>query len=176
MAEKIVMTNSGEATAAIFGAFDMNVRMIERAFDVRISNRNKETDDGDAILITGEAKNADKAIMISDSLMCKGFETGTKFLFGGHEIEIYPDGSAHLVKEKNLAGSTMKMNEGLRNLVERALVPFDKAVNACTINPARLLGMDDTIGKIETGYDADLAILNDDYSLAEVYCKGKAQF
>ena len=123
-----------------------------------------------------EAKNADKAIMISDSLMCKGFETGTKFLFGGHEIEIYPDGSAHLVKEKNLAGSTMKMNEGLRNLVERALVPFDKAVNACTINPARLLGMDDTIGKIETGYDADLAILNDDYSLAEVYCKGKAQF
>ena len=25
MAEKIVMTNSGEATAAIFGAFDMNV-------------------------------------------------------------------------------------------------------------------------------------------------------
>ena len=61
MTEKIVMTNSGEATAAIFGAFDMNVRMIERAFDVRISNRNKETDDGDAILIIGEAKNADKA-------------------------------------------------------------------------------------------------------------------
>ena len=28
MTEKIVMTNSGEATAAIFGAFDMNVRMI----------------------------------------------------------------------------------------------------------------------------------------------------
>jgi len=61
MTEKIVMTNSGEATAAIFGAFDMNVRMIERAFDVRISNRNKETEDGDAIVITGEAKNADKA-------------------------------------------------------------------------------------------------------------------
>ena len=120
-----------------------------------------------------EAKNADKAIMISDSLMCKGFAAGTKFLFGGHEIEIYPDGSAHLVKEKNLAGSTMRMNEGLRNLVERALVPFDKAVNACTINPARLLGKDDTIGKIETGYDCDLTILNDDYTVHTVYLKGK---
>lgn len=126
-----------------------------------------------ALRIFFEAKNADKAIMISDSLMCKGFETGRKFLFGGHEIEIYPDGSAHLVKEKNLAGSTMKMNEGLRNLVERALVPFDKAVNACTINPASLLGMDDHIGKIQAGYDCDLAVLNDDYSVRQTFCKGK---
>ena len=126
-----------------------------------------------ALRIFFEAKNADKAIMISDSLMCKGFETGRKFLFGGHEIEIYPDGSAHLVKEKNLAGSTMKMNEGLRNLVERALVPFDKAVNSCTVNPASLLSLDDHIGKIQAGYDCDLAVLNDDYSVRQTFCKGK---
>lgn len=61
MAEKIVMTNSNEATAAIFGAFDSNVRKIEREFDVRISNRNTKTTDGDAIMISGESANADKA-------------------------------------------------------------------------------------------------------------------
>ena len=61
MAEKIVMTNSSEATAAIFGSFDVNVRKIEREFDVRISNRNTKTSDGDAILVSGEADNADKA-------------------------------------------------------------------------------------------------------------------
>ena len=61
MSEKIVMTNSSEATAAIFGAFDANARRIERAFDVRISNRNTKTEDGDAILISGDAENADKA-------------------------------------------------------------------------------------------------------------------
>ena len=59
--EKLVMTNSSEATAAIFGSFDVNVRKIERAFDVRISNRNIKTDDGDAIVVSGEAENADKA-------------------------------------------------------------------------------------------------------------------
>jgi N-acetylglucosamine-6-phosphate deacetylase len=128
-----------------------------------------------AIRIFFDAKDADHAVMISDSLMCKGFEAGTRFMFGGHEIEIYPDGSAHLVEEKNLAGSTMKMNEGLRNLVEKALVPFDKAVNSCTINPARLLGMDDHLGKIQTGYDCDLAILNDDYTVAQTYVKGEPQ-
>ena len=61
MTEKIVMTNSSEATAAIFGSFDVNARKIERAFDVRISNRNTKTDDGDAIVISGETQNADKA-------------------------------------------------------------------------------------------------------------------
>ena len=54
MAEKLVLTNSDEATSAIFGAFDANVRMIERAFDVRISNRNSERDIGDAIVVSGE--------------------------------------------------------------------------------------------------------------------------
>ena len=61
MTEKIVMTNSSEATAAIFGSFDANVRKIERAFDVRISNINAKTDDGDAIVINGEKENTDKA-------------------------------------------------------------------------------------------------------------------
>ena len=61
MTEKIVMTNCSEATAAIFGSFDVNARKIERAFDVRISNRNTKTDDGDAIVISGEPQNADKA-------------------------------------------------------------------------------------------------------------------
>ena len=61
MTEKLVTTNSSEATAAIFGAFDANARRIERAFDVRISNRNTKTEDGDAILISGESENADKA-------------------------------------------------------------------------------------------------------------------
>lgn len=128
----------------------------------------------DALHIFFHSKDPDKAIMISDSLMCKGFAAGERFMFGGHEIEIYPDGSAHLVKEKNLAGSTMRMNEGLRNLTERALVPFDRAISSCTINPARLLGMDDHIGRICAGYDADLVVLNDDYSVLQTYCKGRA--
>jgi phosphate starvation-inducible PhoH-like protein len=55
------MTNSSAATASIFGAFDANARKIERAFDVRISNRNAQTEDGDAILISGEAENTEKA-------------------------------------------------------------------------------------------------------------------
>ena len=62
MAEKIVTTKSNEATSALFGAFDKNVRMIESAFDVRISNRNKETDCGDAIIVSGDSESVDMAV------------------------------------------------------------------------------------------------------------------
>ena len=114
-------------------------------------------------------------IIITDSLMCKGYEPGTKFDFGGQEIEIYPDGSAHLTGgAKNLAGSTLKVNEGIKVLVEKALVPFNVAIDAASINPMRYLHMDDHKGRIKAGYDADIAVLNDDYSVEETYCRGKA--
>lgn len=61
MTEKIVTTNSSEATAALFGTFDANVKRIEAAFSVRISDRNTKTDDGDVIVVTGERENAEKA-------------------------------------------------------------------------------------------------------------------
>ncbi len=61
MAEKIVMTQSNEATSAIFGTFDLNIKLIESAFDVHVSNRNRASSDGDALVITGSAENADMA-------------------------------------------------------------------------------------------------------------------
>ncbi|MBR2810517.1 MAG: N-acetylglucosamine-6-phosphate deacetylase [Solobacterium sp.] len=129
----------------------------------------------EALHVFFHAKNPGKAVMITDSLMCKGFEPGTTFLFGGHEVIIYPDGSAHLVQEKNLAGSTLSMNVGLRNLVTRAMVPFEDALAACTVNPASLLRLDDHLGMIQAGYDADMAVLDDSYNVVETFVKGIPQ-
>lgn len=122
------------------------------------------------------AKGRDYTIMITDALMVKGLPVGTKVPFGGNEIELYPDGSAHLTSTKGLAGSTLRVNQGLGILVEKALLPFDHAINSCTLNPARLLGVDDRKGKIVAGYDADLVVLNDDYSVEMTYIKGKKAF
>lgn len=121
------------------------------------------------------SKGPDFSIMVSDALMAKGTPIGSKFIFGGNEIEIYPDGSAHLTSTGGLAGSTLKLNEGLRILVEEAMVPFNYAINSCTINPARCLGIDDKKGSIGVGKDADIVVLNVDYSVAQTYVKGAAQ-
>ena len=115
-------------------------------------------------------------MMVTDSLMCKGYPVGSVFDFGGQDVEIYPDGSAHITTgKKQLAGSTLKFNEGLKILVERALVPFEIAINAVSCNPCKYLRIDDHKGYIRTGYDADIVVLNDDYSVEQTYCLGKAQ-
>lgn len=121
------------------------------------------------------SKGPDYSIMVSDALMAKGSPVGSKYIFGGNEIEIYPDGSAHLTSTGTLAGSTLRLNEGLRILVEEAMIPFNYALNACTINPARCLGIENRKGQIRTGCDADLVVLENDYQVRQTYCKGKAQ-
>lgn len=121
------------------------------------------------------SKGPDYAIMVSDALMAKGTPIGSHYIFGGNEIEIYPDGSAHLVSTKGLAGSTLNLNKGLRILVEEAMVPFNYAINSCTINPARCIGVDDRKGSITVGKDADIVVLNDDYSVEQTYCRGVAR-
>ena len=122
-----------------------------------------------------KAKGASRVVMITDSLMAKGFPAGSKFIFGGNEIEIYEDGSAHLTSTKGLAGSTLKVNDGLRILVEEVGLSFYEAINSCTKNPADLLGVGDRKGTICAGYDADLVVLNNDYSVAQTYCRGIKQ-
>ncbi|PST39758.1 N-acetylglucosamine-6-phosphate deacetylase [Faecalibacillus faecis] len=121
------------------------------------------------------SKGPDYSVMITDSLMCKGFPVGTKFDFGGQEVVIYPDGSAHLVEAGNLAGSTLNVNKGLKIIIEDALVPVNYAINACTSNPARCLHVDDRKGTIGVGYDADLVVLDRDYEVVQTYCKGIGQ-
>lgn len=120
------------------------------------------------------AKGRDYSIMISDSLRAKHCPPGGNYELGGHPIEIGEDGLARLKGTDTIAGSTLNINKGLRILVEEAMVPFDEALNSCTINPARVLRVDDRKGKLTAGYDADIVVLEDDYAVAQTYCKGIA--
>ena len=120
------------------------------------------------------AKGRDYSIMISDSLRAKHCPLGGNYELGGHPIEIGEDGLARLKGTDTIAGSTLNINKGLRILVEEAMVPFDAALNSCTINPARVLRVDDRKGKLTAGYDADIVVLEDDYAVAQTYCKGIA--
>lgn len=120
------------------------------------------------------AKGRDFAIMVSDSLRAKHCPPGGNYSLGGHAIEIGEDGLARLKGTNTIAGSTLYMNRGLRILVEEAQVPFDAALNSCTANPARCLGVDNRKGYLRAGYDADLVVLDDRYQVVQTYCRGKA--
>lgn len=119
-------------------------------------------------------KGRDYSIMISDSLRAKHCPPGGNYQLGGHDIEIGEDGLARLKGTDTIAGSTLRMNRGLQILVEKAMVPFDAALNSCTINPARCLGVDGRKGRIAAGCDGDLVVLEDNYDVIQTYCRGRA--
>lgn len=126
-----------------------------------------------AIKLFFRCKGADRGILITDSLSAKYGKAGEQYQLGGHEIFIDEKGIARLCEDGTIAGSTLKMNETLRIAIEEAGVPQQYAVNACTINPARMLGVNDRKGKLCVGFDADIVVLDDAYQVVQTYCRGK---
>lgn len=97
--------------------------------------------------------------MITDSLRCSHCEDGYAFTMGGLEVKL-ENGEARLVKGGNLAGSTLWMGDGLRNVHEITGIPLKDLVRTTSWNQAIALGRGDTLGKIETGYTADLVAID----------------
>ena len=128
----------------------------------------------DAVNTYFNAKGRDHAIMITDSLSAKGCGRG-RYIFGGEAMDIYEDGSAHR-EDGRLAGSTLRVIDGLRNLIEEALVPVDAAINSCTKNPAEMLGFGDRKGRLKVGYDADIVVINRDYEVLTTFARGEVVY
>ena len=62
------MTQSNEATASLFGAFDANIKIVENAFGVRVYNRNDDAETGDAIIVSGESADVKDAVRVLEYL------------------------------------------------------------------------------------------------------------
>ncbi len=115
-----------------------------------------------AIKLLVKCKSADKLTLITDAIRAKGIADGESEL-GGQPVFV-KNGEARL-KDGTLAGSVLRMNRAVQNLVEKAGVPFPQAVDYATINPARTLKIDGEAGSIRVGKRADFAVINDKYDV-----------
>ncbi|MBQ9130330.1 MAG: amidohydrolase family protein, partial [Clostridia bacterium] len=60
-----------------------------------------------------------------------------------------------------LAGSVLRMNNAVTNVVTLCGIPFTDAIDFATINPATTLGVADRLGSIKVGKDASVAVLDE---------------
>jgi N-acetylglucosamine-6-phosphate deacetylase len=97
--------------------------------------------------------------IITDSLRCSHCKDGYEFSMGGLGVKL-ENGEARLVEGGNLAGSTLWMGNGLKNVHEVTGIPLKDLVRTTSWNQAIELGWGDELGKIEKGYRADLAVIN----------------
>ncbi len=107
-------------------------------------------------------KPADKLTLITDAMRAKGIPDGVSEL-GGQTVYV-KNGEARL-EDGTLAGSVLRMNRAIENIVTKVGVPFTQAVDYATINPAKTLGIDNEAGSIKVGKRADFTVLNDKYDV-----------
>jgi N-acetylglucosamine-6-phosphate deacetylase len=64
----------------------------------------------------------------------------------------------------------------LRNLVQSAGLDPAVAVRLATLNPARAMGLEGTIGRMEVGRGADLALLDGDWQVQATIAGGSIAY
>ncbi|MBR2441886.1 MAG: N-acetylglucosamine-6-phosphate deacetylase [Clostridia bacterium] len=104
----------------------------------------------------------DKLTLITDAMRAKGLPDGVSEL-GGQTV--YVKGGEARLQDGTLAGSVLRMNRAIQNVVEKVGVPFEKAVDFATINPAKNLKIDGEVGSIKLGKRADFTVLNKNYDV-----------
>ena len=127
----------------------------------------------EAIMLVVKNKPDDKVILITDSMRAKHLPDGESEL-GGQKV-IVKNGEARLV-DGTLAGSVLKMNEALKNIVTKVGVPLEKAIDFATANPAKSLGIFDSVGSIAVGKKADFVVLDENYKVLKTIIDGKVEY
>jgi N-acetylglucosamine-6-phosphate deacetylase len=100
------------------------------------------------------AKGLERVILVSDAVHLAGLEPG-RYQFGSQDIELTSNQSVRLYDTDYLAGSAIELARGVENSVKFAEISLDQAFRLATVQPAGVLGLDNQIGSIQVGRNAD---------------------
>ena len=116
------------------------------------------------------AKKKEKFMLITDAMPTVGLAEKS-FVLNGELIQA-ENGRCATV-EGILAGSDLDMATAVRNTIDFCGFDPSEALRMASLYPAEFLGLDDRIGRIQPGYDADLVLLDDQYDVRRSWIAGK---
>ncbi|MGW6564321.1 N-acetylglucosamine-6-phosphate deacetylase [Streptomyces sp. NPDC054975] len=111
-----------------------------------------------------------RVAFITDAMDAAGFGDGL-YSLGPLAVEV-KEGVARLVEGGSIAGSTLTLDRAFKRAATIDKLPVESIVQAISANPARLLGIDDRVGSLEPGKDADLVVLDAEFDVKGVMRKG----
>lgn len=117
-----------------------------------------------------KCKGLDKVCLITDCMMAGGLDDG-QYQLG--ELAVTVKDSIARIDSGSLAGSTLRLIDAVKNMINKVEISPVDAVNMASIVPASILGIDNTVGSIQEGKKANFAIIDDEYNVVMTIVNGK---
>lgn len=111
-----------------------------------------------AVDIAYKQKGPTHMYLITDAMRAKGMKDG-EYDLGGQNVIV--KGKEARLENGALAGSILKMNEGLHNLIQFTHNSLDHLWRVASLNQAIALNIDKQKGSLSIGKDADIVIVDD---------------
>jgi N-acetylglucosamine-6-phosphate deacetylase len=113
-------------------------------------------------------KGLDRAVLISDALSATGMPDGT-YRLGMFEVQVR-DGRCE--SHGKLAGSVLTLDQAIGNVMRFARLSFQDGLRLATLNPARVLGIENRKGVLKPGADADIAVFTPEGTVRQTIVRG----
>lgn len=130
----------------------------------------------ETMLLAFKIKGPDKVALITDAMRAAGTDAEVSILGPRQDglRVIIEDGVAKLPDRSSFAGSIATMDKVLKTALSYGM-PLPDAVRAVTATPARLAGVFDRKGSFEAGKDADIVLLDKEYTAKAVFIGGRKE-
>ena len=119
-------------------------------------------------------KGRDKIALITDCMSAGGMADGD-YKLGEFPVRV-ENGTARLKDGGSLAGSILKLKDGVKNVVDWEIADIFEAIQMASLVPAKSVDIDNICGKLHEGYDADFIVLDYDMNLKATYLNGEAAY
>ena len=112
----------------------------------------------------------DKMVLITDCTRAGGMPDG-EYDLGGQPI--FLKGIECRLADGTIAGSVLKLNHAVRNVLANTTLPVNEVFKMASLNPATSIHCADRIGSLEAGKDADIIIADNNINVLRTIKKGR---
>lgn len=113
---------------------------------------------------------SNKMVLITDCTRAGGMPDG-EYDLGGQPI--FLKGIECRLADGTIAGSVLKLNNAIKNVLDHTSLSISDVVNMASLNPATAIHHDNRIGSLEEGKDADIIVADEDFNVLKTIKKGR---
>ncbi|MCG9652102.1 N-acetylglucosamine-6-phosphate deacetylase [Vibrio vulnificus] len=111
--------------------------------------------------------------LITDAMCATGMPDG-QYTLGEYQVEMKQ--GVVTTQDGGLAGSTLTLIEGVKNIQRWLNLPFEQAWLMASHTPAKSLGIQLQLGTLEVGKRASMVALGSDFSIDKTWVNGRLVF